>query len=107
MVKANGGIIGGSLLRHIDGYFATREEIFYSRYRDDFIFFTKTRGHLRQAIKSLHEFFDLGGFETHPDKTQLGKREKGFDWLGIWYSPLGPRIAPRALENHREHCAAL
>ncbi|WP_314733614.1 reverse transcriptase domain-containing protein [Serratia entomophila] len=107
MVKANGGIIGGSLLRHIDGYFATREEIFYARYRDDFIFFTKTRGHLCQAIKSLHEFFDLGGFETHPDKTQLGKREKGFDWLGIWYSPLGPRIAPRALENHREHCAAL
>jgi RNA-directed DNA polymerase len=100
-------LIGGSLLRHVDRYFATREEMFYSRYMDDFIFFTKTRWHLRKAIKSLHEFFDLGGIETHPDKTQLGKSEKGFDWLGIWYSPLGPRIAPRALENRREHCARL
>lgn len=74
---------------------------------DDFIFFTNTRRHLRKAIKSLHEFFDVGGFETHPDKTQLGNIDKGFDWLGIWYSQLGPRIAPRALENHRGHIARL
>ncbi|VEA61128.1 Retron-type reverse transcriptase [Serratia plymuthica] len=100
-------LIGGSLLQHIDGYFATREEVFYARYMDDFIFFTQTRWHLRKAIKSLHEFFDVGGFETHPDKTQLGNIDKGFDWLGIWYSPLGPQIAPRALENHRAHCARL
>ncbi len=74
---------------------------------DDFIFFTRTRWHLRKAIKSLHEFFDLGGFEVHPDKTQLGNIEKGFDWLGVWYPPLGPRIAPRALENYRNCCVRL
>lgn len=74
---------------------------------DDFIFFTKKRWHLRKAIKRLHEFFDLGGFETHPDKTQLGKIEHGFDWLGLWYAPEGPRIAPRAIENHRAHIARL
>ncbi|MGP3049474.1 reverse transcriptase domain-containing protein [Serratia ureilytica] len=93
-------LIGGSLLRHIDGYFASREELFYARYMDDFIFFTQTRWHLRKAITSLHEFFDLGGFEAHPDKTQLGKIERGFDWLGAWYSPMGPWVAPRALESH-------
>lgn len=75
-------LIGGSLLQHVDDYFAAREEMFYARYMDDFIFFTKTRWHLRKAIKSLHNFFGLGGFETHPDKTQLGKIDKGFDWLG-------------------------
>lgn len=100
-------LIGGSLLRHVDHYFASREEIFYAWYMDDFIFFTKTRWHLRKAIKRLREFFDLGGFETHPDKTQLGKIEQGFDWLGLWYSPLGPRIAQRALENRRERIARL
>ncbi|EKF61895.1 transposase [Serratia plymuthica A30] len=89
-------LIGGSLLRHIDGCFVTRKEIFYARSIDEFIFFTKTRWHLHKAIKLLHEFFDLCGFETHLDKTQLGKSEKGFDWLGIWYSPLVPRRAPRA-----------
>ncbi|WP_420284047.1 reverse transcriptase domain-containing protein [Serratia liquefaciens] len=100
-------MIGGSLLRHVDSYFATREELFYARYMDDFIFFTKTRWYLRKTIKSLYEFFDLGGFETHPDKTQLGRMENGFDWLGVWYAPEGPRIAPRAIENHREHIARL
>ncbi|MDK2376799.1 reverse transcriptase domain-containing protein [Serratia fonticola] len=100
-------LIGGSLLRHVDSYFATCEEVFYTRYMDDFIFFTKTRWHLRKAIKRLHEFFDLGGFETHPDKTQLGRIEHGFDWLGLWYSPLGSRIAPSATENHRERIARL
>ncbi|WP_447872488.1 reverse transcriptase domain-containing protein [Serratia fonticola] len=100
-------LIGGSLLRHVDSYFATREELFYARYMDDFIFFTKKRWHLRKAIKRLHEFFDVGGFETHPDKTQLGGIEHGFDWLGLWYAPEGPRIAPRAIENHRAHIARL
>ncbi|ALL40508.1 transposase (plasmid) [Serratia marcescens] len=100
-------LIGGSVLRHVDHYFSTREEVFYARYMDDFIFFTITRWHLRKTIKSLHEFFDLGGFETHPDKTQLGRMENGFDWLGIWYAPEGSRIAPRAIENHRKHIARL
>ncbi|MEX3174717.1 reverse transcriptase domain-containing protein [Serratia quinivorans] len=100
-------LIGGSLLRHVDSYFATREEIFYARYMDDFIFFTQTRWHLRKAVKRLHEFFDVGGFETHPDKTQLGRIEHGFDWLGLWYAPEGPRIAPRAIENHRAHITRL
>lgn len=100
-------LVGGSLLRHVDGHFASREDVFYARYMDDFIFFTKTRWHLRKAIKSLHEFFELGGFETHPDKTQLGRIGTGFDWLGIAYSQQGPRIAPRAVEHHRERIARL
>ncbi len=79
----------------------------YARYMDDFVFFTKTRWHLRKTIKSLYEFFDLGGFDIHLDKTQLGKIENGFDWLGKWYAPEGPRIAPRAIENHRAHIARL
>ncbi len=100
-------LIGGSLLRHVDSYFGGRENLFYARYMDDFIIFTQTRWHLRKAIKRLYEFFDLGGFETHPDKTQLGRIDNGFDWLGIWYAPEGPRIAPRAIENHRERIARL
>nr|WP_228030184.1 hypothetical protein [Pectobacterium carotovorum]ALG88627.1 Reverse transcriptase [Pectobacterium carotovorum] len=100
-------LIDGSLLRHIDSYFAAREEVFYARYMDNFIFFTKTRWHLRKTIKSLHDFFDLGDFETHLDTTQLGRIEHGFDWLGLWYAPERPRIASRAVENHRAHITRL
>lgn len=100
-------LIGGSLLRHIDGFFTAREGMWYARYMDDFLLLTRTRRQLRSGIQRLHEFFDLGGFETHPDKTQLGRIERGFDWLGVWFVPTGPTIAPRALDNHRARRARL
>ncbi|CAI1839940.1 Uncharacterised protein [Serratia quinivorans] len=68
---------------------------------DDFLVFTRTRWQLRRCVKGLHEFFNLGGFETHPDKTQLGRIEQDFGWLGVQFSTAGITIAPRALENHR------
>ncbi|MFV8762038.1 reverse transcriptase domain-containing protein [Yersinia enterocolitica] len=95
-------MIGASLLHHVDSYFASREEIFYVRYMDDFLLFTRTRWSLRRMVKQLATFFDLGGFSIHPDKTQVGKIEHGFDWLGLWFGATGPTIAPRALENHRD-----
>lgn len=93
-------LIGASLLHHVDGYFNAQEGVFYTRYMDDFVVLTRSRWQLRRGVKQLHEFFNLGGFETHPDKTQLGRIEHGFDWLGVWFTPTGTTIAPRALENH-------
>jgi RNA-directed DNA polymerase len=97
-------LLGASLLWHVDGYFSSfpDEDIFYVRYMDDFLLLTRTRWQLRRAVSRLAEFFDLSGFERHPDKTQTGRLEKGFDWLGIWFGMQGPSIAPRALSNHRE-----
>ncbi len=97
-------LIGGSLLRHIDGYYCSfdPDEVFYARYMDDFLLLTRSRWQLRRGIGRLAEFFDVSGFERHPDKTRTGRVEKGFDWLGIWFGPEGPAIAPRALNNHRE-----
>ncbi|HGM5414922.1 TPA: reverse transcriptase domain-containing protein [Serratia marcescens] len=94
-------LIGASLLHHVDSYFAAQEGTYYARYMDDFVLLTRTRWHLKRYVKRLHGFFNLGGFETHPDKTQLGRIEHGFDWLGVWFTPEGTTIAPRALENHR------
>lgn len=65
-------LIGGSLLHHVDNFFNAQEGLWYARYMDDFLLFTRTRWQLRRSVKRLHEFFDPGGFETHPDKTQLG-----------------------------------
>lgn len=72
-------LIGASLLHHVDSFFNAQEGVFYVRYMDDFLVLTRTRWQLRRCVKRLHEFFDLGGFETHPDKTQLGRIERGFD----------------------------
>ncbi|WP_217480779.1 reverse transcriptase domain-containing protein [Enterobacter chuandaensis] len=102
-------LIGGSLLRHIDGYYRSLnpDEVFYARYMDDFLLLTRTRWQLRRSITRLGEFFDLSGFARHPDKTQTGRVEKGFDWLGVWFGAKGPTIAPRALNNHRERSLRL
>lgn len=94
-------LIGASLLYHVDSYFAAQEGLFYTRYMDDFVLLTRTRWQVRRCIKRLHAFFNLSGFEAHPDKTQLGRIEHGFDWLGVWFTPEGTTIAPRALENYR------
>lgn len=101
-------IIGASLLFHVDSYFSTQENTFYARYMDDFLIFTPTRWKIRKAVRRLNAFFDLGGFEQHPDKTQLGRLEQGFDWLGVQFNAAGATgIAPRALNNHRERCRRL
>ncbi|MEL5596588.1 reverse transcriptase domain-containing protein [Serratia ureilytica] len=100
-------ILGAGLLQHIDAYFASCREVFYVRYMDDFLLLTETRWSLRRCIRWLNRSLDMGGFSVHPDKTQIGRWEKGFDWLGLWFSPAGTTIAPRALNNHRERCLRL
>jgi hypothetical protein len=100
-------LLGASLLHHVDAHFAANKEVFYVRYMDDFLLLAPRRWPLRRAIRQLHGFLQPGGFELHPDKTQLGRLEKGFDWLGLWFSPEGTTIAPRALNNHRERCLRL
>lgn len=54
------------------------------------LFLHRHGGIYGQAVERLHEFFDLGGFEANPNKTQLEGVEHGFDWLGILYTPKGP-----------------
>lgn len=95
-------LMGATLLHYIDSYFSHIEGIHYVRYMDDFLFLSERRWPVRRARTQLHEFLSQGGFECHPDKTQIGRVEKGFDWLGVWFTEQGPTgIAPRALANHR------
>lgn len=70
-----------------------------------FYFCLSAAGRCGRAIARPHQYFDNTGFECHPDKTTVGRVEKGFDWLGVWFDERGPvGIAPRALENHRTRC---
>ena len=95
-------LIGASLLHHVDQYFGAQDNLFYCRYMDDFVVLASGRWPLRRAVKALHRYFALDGFEAHPDKTQLGRIEDGFEWLGVWFTSAEPAIGVRALNNHRE-----
>lgn len=96
-------LMGALHLYDMDAHFSAQKDIHYARYMDDVIILAKTRWSLRRHTKRLMQWLTEYGFEAHPDKTQIGKTEKGFDWMGAWLTHEGVTdIAPRAKANHRE-----
>lgn len=96
-------LMGALHLYEMDAHFAKQKHIHYARYMDDVIILAKSRWQLRRHTKRLKQWFSEYGFEAHPDKTQIGRTEKGFDWMGAWLTHEGVTdIAPRAKANHRE-----
>lgn len=93
------GITRGSALSPVIGaYYLTvldealsKEDLHYARYMDDIVILTRTRWQLRRAIKTLNQIFNSLKLKQHPDKTFIGKIERGFDFLGYNFShgPLG------------------
>ncbi|GLH27219.1 MULTISPECIES: reverse transcriptase domain-containing protein [Enterobacter] len=96
-------LMGALHLYDMDAHFAKQQNIHYARYMDDVIILAKTCWSLRKHTKRLMQWFSEYGFEAHPDKTQIGRVQKGFDWMGAWLTHEGVTdVAPRAKANHRE-----
>lgn len=96
-------LMGALHLYDMDEHFSRQKGIHYARYMDDIVILAKTRWSLRKHTKRLMQWFSEYGFEAHPDKTQIGRTAKGFDWMGAWLTHEGVTdIAPRAKANHRE-----
>ncbi len=96
-------LMGTLHLYDMDEHFSQQKNIHYARYMDDVIILAKSRWQLRKHTKKLMQWFSKYGFEAHPDKTQIGRTRKGFDWMGAWLTHEGVTdIAPRAKANHRE-----
>ncbi|HCR2979768.1 TPA: transposase [Serratia marcescens] len=92
----------------VDCDMAAQPRIRYARYMDDFLILAPTRWSLRRAVARLKQHLYTWGFTLHPDKTQLGRTEQGFDWMGLWFDKNGVRsFAPRAIEKHRLQCRRL
>ncbi|WP_152996628.1 hypothetical protein [Pantoea ananatis] len=63
---------------------------------------------LKRAIRDGNQYLRVAGFTCPPDKIQLGRLSRGFDWCGIECSPPNPpRISDRSLIKHRERCQRL
>jgi len=74
-------------------------DVKYIRYMDDILILAKTRWKLKKAIKVLNQTFDELKLEKHPEKTTIGRVEKGFDFLGYHISPEGLSLAKKTVEN--------
>ncbi|WP_261280978.1 reverse transcriptase domain-containing protein [Serratia marcescens] len=92
----------------VDCDLAAQPRVRYVRYMDDFLLLAPTHWSLRRAVARLKRHLYAWGFTLHPDKTQLGRTEQGFDWMGLWFDKNGVRsFAPRAIEKHRLQCRRL
>lgn len=62
-------------------------DIFYVRFMDDWIVIAPSRWKLRRAVKQVNEILEVLLLEKHPDKTFIGKADRGFDFLGYHLGP--------------------
>jgi hypothetical protein len=81
--------------------------LFYVRFMDDILVQAPTRWRLRRAVKAVTRMLGALRLEKHPDKTFIGKIERGFDFLGFHFSRGGLRIAKATVRRFVEHAARL
>ena len=79
----------------------------YTRFMDDWVILTPTRWKLREAVRIVNQTLAELKLEKHPDKTYIGKIEKGFDFLGYRFEPRGLRLALETLKRFKERVTQL
>ena len=99
-------LMGAFFLTELDERFAGRG-LFYVRFMDDILVLAPTRWQLRRAVKAVNEVLGSLRLEKHPDKTFIGRIEKGFDFLGFHFSEDGLTVARPSIRKFVERAARL
>ena len=81
--------------------------LFYVRFMDDVLILAPTRWRLRTAVRVVNQVLGTLGLEKHPDKTFIGRVERGFDFLGYCFSPAGLTVAAPTMERFVARAARL
>ncbi len=58
---------------------------------------------MRKAIKKANQVLETLKMRKYPDKTFIGRVERGFDFLGYLFSPppvTGLEVAKKTIDNH-------
>ena len=84
-----------------------RTGLFFVRYMDDVIVLAPTRWKLRRAVKVVNEVLTGLALEKAPEKTFIGRVERGFDFLGFRFSPDGITVAEATLQRFCERALRL
>jgi hypothetical protein len=80
----------------------------YARFMDDWVILAPSRWSLRRAIRMVNETLRELRVEQHPDKTFIGRIERGFTFLGYWITQKGVTgVAPSAWQGFQERVARL
>ncbi len=76
-----------------------RSRLFYVRFMDDVLVLALTRWRLRKVVKAVNEVLGTLSLLKHPDKTFVGRIERGFDFLGYHFGPAGLPVAVKTVEQ--------
>ncbi len=66
-----------------------------------------TRWRFRKAVKAVNEVLGSLCLLKHPDKTFIGRIERGFDFLGYHFGPEGLSVAKKTIERFVERAIRL
>jgi RNA-directed DNA polymerase len=99
-------LIGAFFLHRLD-VAMERLGLFYVRFMDDVLVLARSRWQLRRAVKVVNQALAALSLEKHPDKTFVGRIERGFDFLGYHFSRVGLTVAAKTIANFIEKASRL
>ncbi|MFT4583544.1 MAG: RNA-directed DNA polymerase [Gammaproteobacteria bacterium] len=99
-------LLGAFFLHDLDSAMET-SGLFYVRFMDDILVLALTRHKLRTGVRTVNQHFERLGLRQHPDKTFIGRIERGFDFLGYHFSRAGLRIASATWDRFIEKATRL
>ncbi len=76
-------LMGALYLKPLDDMME-KTGLYYARFMDDWIVIAPTRWKLRSAVRIVNATLNALRVEQHPDKTFIGRVERGFDFLGYF-----------------------
>jgi RNA-directed DNA polymerase len=99
-------LMGAIYLQPLDEAMA-RSDIEYVRYMDDWVILAPTRWKLRRAVRLVNRLLDALKLSKHPDKTSLGRTDRGFDFLGYRFEATGLGLAAQTKQRFVERVTRL
>lgn len=99
-------LIGAFFLRDLDMRME-KTGLFYVRFMDDILVLAPTHAKLRTAVRVVNAALSSLRLEKHPDKTFIGKIERGFDFLGYRFGAPVLTLAAVTIEKFVEHATRL
>jgi len=99
-------LLGAFFLHQLDAEMA-QPGLFYVRFMDDILVMAPTRWKLKRAVKKVNQRLNALDLAKHPDKTFIGRIEKGFDFLGYHVDRTGLRVATATLQRFTAKAARL